>query len=111
MTADCSERRFSRGRGGCRVDPPGCDSPNSWSGEEGEEEEEGAEMVSGPSSASQQQGQDLPSPDTPQGCKEAFTKLTAMIQGLRGDGLEPEVLISNLEYVQEVLGVLAQKAE
>ena len=34
-----------------------------------------------------------------------------MIHGLRGDGLEPEVLISNLEYVQEVLGVLAQKAE
>ena len=46
-----------------------------------------------------------------QGCKEAFSKLTAMIQGLRGDGLEPEVLISNLEYVQDVLGVLAQKAE
>ena len=92
------------------MDPPGCESPNCWSGEEGEEEEEGAEMVSGPSSASQQ-GQDLPSPDTPQGCKEAFSKLTAMIQGLRGDGLEPEVLISNLEYVQDVLGVLAQKAE
>ena len=38
-------------------------------------------------------------------------RLTSMIHGLRGDGLEPEVLISNLEYVQEVLGVLAQKAE
>ena len=40
-----------------------------------------------------------------------FRRLTSMINGLRGDGLEPEVLISNLEYVQEVLGVLAQKAE
>ena len=68
-------------------------------------------MVSCPPSSSHQQGQDLPSPDTPQGCKEAFSKLGAMIQGLRGDGLEPEVLISNLEYVQDVLGVLAQKAE
>ena len=38
-------------------------------------------------------------------------RLTSMIHGLRGDGLEPEVLISNLEYVKEVLGVLAQKAE
>ena len=55
--------------------------------------------------------QDLPSPNTPQGCQEAFQKLTLMINGLRGDGLEPEVLISNLEYIQEVLGVLAQKAE
>ena len=97
------------------MESAGCDSQYSWSGEEEEEEEEdgeeGADMVSTTTSSTAQQGQDLPSPYTPQGCKEAFSKLTAMIQGLRGDGLEPEVLISNLEYVQEVLGVLAQKAE
>ena len=96
------------------MESAGCDSQYSWSGGEEEDDEEegeeGADMVSQPSTTAQQ-GQDLPSPYTPQGCKEAFSKLTAMIQGLRGDGLEPEVLISNLEYVQEVLGVLAQKAE
>ena len=81
------------------METTGCET-HYWSGEEE------AAMVS-----SHTQGQDLPDPDTPQGCKEAFSKLTAMIQGLRGDGLEPEVLISNLEYVQDVLGVLAQKAE
>ena len=32
-----------------------------------------------------------------------------MISSLREDGIEPDVLISNLEYIGEVLGVLAAK--
>ena len=107
--------------------PSSTSSPVS-SSSSGEEDTAASAMVTQSPSASHHHVQDLPSPDTPQGCKEAFQKyvcqtfldyycivlrcrLTSMIHGLRGDGLEPEVLISNLEYVQEVLGVLAQKAE
>jgi hypothetical protein len=66
-------------------------------------------MVSGPPLTTT--GQDLPSPDSPQACKEASSKLNAVISSLREDGIEPDVLISNLEYIGEVLGVLASKAD
>jgi len=68
-----------------------------------------ADMVAGPPLTTS--GQDLPSPDSPQACKEASNKLNAVISSLREDGIEPDVLISNLEYIGEVLGVLATKAD
>jgi len=67
------------------------------------------DMVSGPPLTTS--AQDLPSPDSPQACKEASNKLNAVISSLREDGIEPDVLISNLEYIGEVLGVLAAKAD
>ena len=43
-------------------------------------------------------------------CKIFFlVRLSAVIISLREDGIEPDVLISNLEYIGEVLGVLAAK--
>jgi len=67
------------------------------------------DMVSGPPLTTS--GQDLPSPDSPQACREANNKLSAVIHSLREDGIEPDVLISNLEYIGEVLGVLAAKQD
>lgn len=81
----------------CRIFCLSPDSPDS------------ADMVSGPPLNTS--GQDLPSPDSPQACKEASNKLNAVISSLREDGIEPDVLISNLEYIGEVLGVLAARAE
>eukprot|EP00090_Calanus_glacialis_P007040 TRINITY_DN15506_c0_g1_i6.p1 TRINITY_DN15506_c0_g1~~TRINITY_DN15506_c0_g1_i6.p1 ORF type:complete len:696 (-),score=189.23 TRINITY_DN15506_c0_g1_i6:354-2441(-) len=54
---------------------------------------------------------DLPPPDTPQACREASMRLHSVIGSLRTDGLDAGDLISNLEYISEVLGVINAKTD
>jgi len=53
----------------------------------------------------------LPCPDSPAACAEAHSKMQYVITSLRDDRMNHDVLLSNLEYIGEVLGVLAAKAE
>eukprot|EP00095_Tigriopus_kingsejongensis_P003445 maker-scaffold1110_size73869-snap-gene-0.8 protein:Tk03445 transcript:maker-scaffold1110_size73869-snap-gene-0.8-mRNA-1 annotation:"GJ17474" len=54
--------------------------------------------------------EELPAPDTPAGIREAFLKLKQMLTKLKDEAMDPETLISNLEYVTEVVQSVAAKA-
>lgn len=55
--------------------------------------------------------EDLPSPDSPQACKEANVKLKEVIESLQEDKIDKDILLSQLEYVSEVLGVLSSNVQ
>eukprot|EP00094_Tigriopus_californicus_P013765 TCALIF_13321-PA protein Name:"Similar to Pde1c Calcium/calmodulin-dependent 3',5'-cyclic nucleotide phosphodiesterase 1C (Rattus norvegicus)" AED:0.07 eAED:0.07 QI:50/0.9/1/1/0.9/0.90/11/225/816 len=55
--------------------------------------------------------EELPAPDTPAGIREAFLKLKQLLSKMKDSAIDPETLISNLEYVTEVVQAVAAKAE
>lgn len=57
--------------------------------------------------------EDLPAPDTGAGAREAGSKLKQLIGHLREDAtaIDPDTLISNLEYVADVVSWMASKTE
>ncbi|XP_059089273.1 dual specificity calcium/calmodulin-dependent 3',5'-cyclic nucleotide phosphodiesterase 1B-like isoform X4 [Tigriopus californicus] len=55
--------------------------------------------------------EELPAPDTPAGIREAFLKLKQLLSKMKDSAIDPETLISNLEYVTEVVQAVAAKAD
>jgi len=57
--------------------------------------------------------EDLPTPDSSAGAREANLKLKQLIGRLREDAtaVDPDMLISNLEYVAEVVSIMASRTE
>ena len=56
-------------------------------------------------------GETIISPDSPLAYKEASDKIDNVISCLREDGIDPGLLMSNLEYISEVLRALVKRGE
>lgn len=57
--------------------------------------------------------EDVPPPDTPAATKEASNKLKQLVSRLKGDDspIDTDVLVSNLEYISEVVQLIVAKTE